>query len=71
MHRVRWILLITGLYIFHQDAWNWGAVTPLAFGFVPPGLWYHAVYTVVVAAALGWLVRDAWPEHLDDGGEKK
>jgi hypothetical protein len=35
------------------------------FGFLPPGLWYHAAYTLAVALLMAGLVRWAWPAHLE------
>lgn len=62
---MRWILLIAAVYALHQDLWLWRAPRPLLFGFLPPGLWYHALYCVVVAALMWALTRHAWPSHLD------
>ena len=64
---VRWLfgLTIAGLYVLHQDWWNWRETHPLVFGFLPIGLAYHAVFTlatmVLMAAAVKWL----WPKHLE------
>lgn len=64
------------LYALHQDVWLFAAARPLLFGFLPPGLAYHAAYLVLVSALMAALVRWAWPAHLeaDDetpGGERK
>jgi len=56
---------VAGVYLLHQDLWNWDEARPLLFGFLPIGLWYHAAYTLVCAAVLGLLVRWCWPAHLD------
>lgn len=63
-----WLLppLLVAFYALHQDVWNWRRVEPLAFGFLPVGLWYHALYSCAAAAVMGLLVRFAWPEHLED-----
>ena len=61
---------LLGLLVFlflaaHQDFWFWRSSEPLLFGFLPPGLWYHAVYTLVAAGLIGILVKYAWPAHLE------
>lgn len=62
-------LLLTGLvialYLLHQDFWNWRKVEPLAFGFIPVGLAYHAAYSVAASVLMAVLVRFAWPRHLE------
>ncbi|MBI4600510.1 MAG: hypothetical protein HY721_00980 [Planctomycetes bacterium] len=55
------------LYALHQDFWLWGSARPLLLGFLPPGLAYHAAYTLVASALLGLLVRHAWPAELPRG----
>jgi hypothetical protein len=58
-------LLVCALYLAHQDFFLWGAARPLAFGFLPAGLLYHALYTLAAAALMLLLCRIAWPAHLD------
>lgn len=58
-------LLVFGVYLLHQDCWNWRKVEPLAFGFLPVGLWYHAAYSVLAAITMAVLVKFAWPKHLE------
>jgi hypothetical protein len=54
------------LYLLHQDFWFWQQARPLVFGFLPIGLFYHAVFTLASSAALWLLVTVAWPTHLDE-----
>jgi hypothetical protein len=54
------------LYVLHQDFWFWRTARPLVFGFLPIGLFYHAVFTIAVSGALWLLVRYGWPTHLED-----
>jgi hypothetical protein len=65
----RGLLAVAGaaLYVLHQDFWFWREARPLAFGFLPVGLFYHAVYTVAVSALLWAMVKWAWPSHLERG----
>jgi hypothetical protein len=58
-------LLVAILYALHQDFWFWRTPTPLVFGVLPIGLFYHAAYTVATAALLWLLIRLIWPSHLD------
>lgn len=64
-------LLLAVYYALHQDFWNWTAARPLAFGFLPAGLLYHAVYTVGCAALMALLVRCLWPADLEAWAERK
>jgi len=59
------------LYALHQDSWLFGEARPLLFGFLPPGLTYHAAYLLLVAALMAALVRWAWPAHLEGDDEKQ
>ena len=66
---MKWILLIlilSSVYLAHQDFWNWTRVEPLLFGFLPIGLWYHVVYSLLVSALMWLLVTFAWPKSLED-----
>jgi hypothetical protein len=60
-------LLVAMLYLLHQDFWNWRAAKPLLFGFLPVGLWYHALYSLCAAGLMVLLKAVAWPDHLEDG----
>jgi Protein of unknown function (DUF3311) len=53
------------LYLLHQDFWFWRTATPLVFGFLPIGLFYHACYTVAISLLMWVLVKFAWPSHLE------
>ena len=59
-------LLVLGVYILHQDLWNWKKTEPLVFGFLPIGLAYHAAYSVLAAITMALLVKFAWPKHLEN-----
>lgn len=59
-------LLVIAVYVLHQDFWNWKKVQPLIFGFLPPGLAYHAGYSILAAVTMAILVKFAWPRQLED-----
>jgi hypothetical protein len=63
-------LVIAVLYALHQDVWFWRAARPLAFGFLPAALWYHALYCVAAACLMWMLTEIAWPHHLEDDEER-
>ncbi len=58
-------LLIAGIYVLHQDYWNWKNAG-LIFGFLPAGLAYHAAYSLACSALMVVLVLTAWPSHLEN-----
>ena len=58
--------LIVLLIIAHQDFWWWDDSSTLVAGFVPIGLFYHAMVSLA-AGALWWMaVKYCWPQGLDD-----
>jgi hypothetical protein len=67
MKRLLLVILVIALYLLHQDFWFWRTAQPLVFGFLPIGLFYHACFTVATALLMWLLVKQAWPEHLEDG----
>jgi hypothetical protein len=62
------LALVTGIALFyalHQDFWFWRAQEPRLFGVLPPGLWYHGIYTLACSLLMILLVRSAWPAELE------
>jgi hypothetical protein len=59
-------LMVIAVYVLHQDLWNWKKAQPLVFGFLPPGLAYHAGYSILAAVTMAILVKFAWPTHLEN-----
>lgn len=59
------VALVLGVYLLHQDCWNWKKIEPLVLGFLPIGLAYHVAYSVLAAVTMALLVRFAWPKHLE------
>lgn len=58
--------LIVLLMIAHQDFWWWNDSETLIAGFVPVGLFYHAMVSLA-AGMLWWMaVKYCWPLGLDD-----
>ncbi|MCB1232476.1 MAG: DUF3311 domain-containing protein [Verrucomicrobiae bacterium] len=63
------LVLFLVLTFLHQDDWYWNDKT-LWFGFLPAGLGYHAIYSVV--AALFWYLvsKFAWPHKTEEWAEQ-
>jgi hypothetical protein len=64
MRAVVLTLAVLLLYVLHQDFWFWRDGS-LVFGFLPIGLFYHAVYCLACAALMWALVKFAWPAELE------
>jgi hypothetical protein len=56
--------LVLALAILHQDFWWWDSET-LVFGFMPIGLAYHALYSILAAALWAFVIKVAWPHELE------
>lgn len=63
---MKWILtlVVTAVVLLHQDFWLW-CDSRLVLGFVPVGLAYHLVYSILAALTIAVLVRYAWPHQLE------
>ncbi len=59
------ILLVAAGFLLHQDQWYWRSSAPLLVGVLPPGLWYHALYSIACSGLMWYLARAIWPAHLD------
>ena len=69
MKRALLVIVVSALYILHQDVWFWRTAHPLVFGFIPIGLFYHACFTVAASLVFWMLVKHAWPAHLEQADE--
>jgi hypothetical protein len=74
MRKLVFILAIA-LFILHQDWWLW-ADGELVLGFVPIGLAYHALFSILAGVVWALAVKFAWPSDIeawagvtDDAGE--
>ena len=57
------LVLLVG--ILHYDFWWWDDRT-LVFGFMPIGLFWHALISIFAAIAWALVVRFAWPTHVEE-----
>jgi len=59
------VVLAILLAILHQDFWFWTDRT-LVFGFMPIGLAYHALFSILTSALWALAVVYAWPTTVAD-----
>jgi len=64
MKKVIFVLAIL-LFVLHQDFWFWDDAS-LVFGFMPIGLFYHAMYSVMAGVLWFLVVKFAWPEDVEE-----
>ena len=61
-------LAIVAVFVFmlliHQDFWSWGS-DELVFGYMPVGLFYHALFSIFCAILGGLAIRYAWPHEME------
>ena len=57
------------LAILHQDFWLWDNQS-LVFGFLPIGLAYHVVFSILASAVWALAVLFAWPSHIEAFAEE-
>ena len=53
---------LVALAVLHQDFWLWYDAR-LLFGFLPAGLAYHALYSLLTGGFWMLVCRFAWPEE--------
>ena len=64
MKNVVWGLVIL-LIILHQDFWYWETDTSV-MGFIPIGLFYHALISIAASATWYLATIFAWPEGMEN-----
>jgi len=63
-HWIVWIGTLV-LLLLHQDIWFWNNYETEVLGFMPVGLAYHAVFSIVAALWWGAVMKFSWPYHLE------
>ena len=58
-----WIAAIV-LLLLHQDVWFWDDRT-MVMGFMPVGLFYHALFSLAAGGLWALAVKFAWPDHIE------
>jgi len=59
------VVLVILLIVAHQDFWWWDDIEPLVFGFLPIGLAYHALLSILAALVWALAVRYCWPHDVE------
>ena len=62
--------LIFILGVVHYDFWYWSD-TSVVFGFMPVGLFYHALISLLVGVCWALVVRYAWPDWIEEWAEEE
>jgi hypothetical protein len=57
-------LAVIALLVLRHDYWNWYEVNPT--GFLPIGLWWQILVTLLSSVVMWLLVTFAWPAHLEE-----
>jgi hypothetical protein len=57
-------LLILGLFVAHQDYWQWNR-KELVFGFLPHTIAWHGGLCVMTSLVWVWITATCWPRSLD------
>ena len=63
MRAVLYVAIVL-LTLLHQDFWLWDDPT-LVLGFLPAGLAYHVLYSLLTAALWWFAIRFAWPDDAE------
>ena len=52
------------LAVIHQDFWWWDEGY-LVFGFLPVGLAFHALFSLLAVGLWALAIKVAWPHHIE------
>lgn len=61
--------LAFALFVLHQDVWFW-ADARLVLGFVPIGLFYHALFSLACGVTWALAVRFCWPDRIEEWADE-
>ena len=64
-------LAAAAVLVLRHDYWFWDTPYPLLFGFLPVGLWWQGLVSILAAVLMALLVRFAWPQELEDEIERQ
>jgi hypothetical protein len=59
-------LAAVGVWVLRHDYWNWDTPYPLLFGFLPVGLWWQGLVSILAAVLMWMMVRFAWPGEVEE-----
>jgi hypothetical protein len=58
--------VVAVLVALRNDLWHATSVEPLLWGFLPVGLWWQAMVSILAAGMMWLMVRLAWPRQLEE-----
>ncbi|HEX2051437.1 MAG TPA: hypothetical protein VHJ34_12535 [Actinomycetota bacterium] len=58
--------LLAALLVAAFDVWNWERIEPLLFGWMPVGLWWQVLVTMLAVPVMAYLFWVLWPDDVDD-----
>lgn len=59
------LALVLLLLILHQDVWWWDRIDPIILGFMPIGLAFHVLLSILTAIVYWLAVKHWWPNDVD------
>jgi hypothetical protein len=62
------LVVVIVMAVLHQDFWAWDNES-LVLGFMPVGLFYHAMYSLAAAGLWCLAIKFAWPHALEQMAE--
>lgn len=65
------VALLVVVLVLRNDLWNWFTPRPLLFGFLPVGLWWQGLVSLLASILMWLMVRLAWPAHLETLAEHR
>ena len=58
---------VVALLVLHQDFWFWNTHSPLVFGFMPIGLAYHALISILASIVWFLATKHCFPVSDENG----
>lgn len=59
-------VVVVVVLVLRHDYWNWRTARPLLFGFLPVGLWWQGLVSILACLMMWLMVRFAWPGHIEE-----
>jgi hypothetical protein len=59
-------LAVAAVLVLRHDYWFWDTPYPLLFGFLPVGLWWQGLVSLLAAGLMALMVRLVWPAELEE-----
>lgn len=61
------LALVVLLFVLHQDFWWWDSIDPMLLGFLPIGLGFHVLLSILTAIVYALAVKYWWPSDVEVG----